>query len=41
MIMKTIKNYVILLYEIDYYESNQNDCYKIKDEKKGKKTLKN
>ena len=34
--MKIIKNYysVMLLYETDYYKSNQNDCYKIKDERK-------
>ena len=42
MIMKIIKHYynVMLLYEIDYYKSNQNDCYKIKDEKKERKTHK-
>ena len=42
MIMKIIKNYynVMLLYEIDYYKSNQNGCYKIKDEKKERKTHK-
>ena len=37
MIIKTVKNYVVLLYKIDYYKSGYNDCYKFKDEKKEKK----
>ena len=42
MIMKTIENYcnVILLYKIEYYKSDQNDCYKFKDEKKERKLVK-
>ena len=39
--MKTIKNYynVILLYKTDFYQSDSNNCYKFKDEKK-EKTMK-
>ena len=43
MIMKTIKNYynVILLYKIEYYKSDLNNCYKFEDEKKEGKAHKN
>ena len=39
MIIETTENYynVILLYEIDYYKSDSNNCYKFKDEKKERK----